>query len=628
VADYYGAYTDGKANNSYYTLDREVEDLTLAQLTKRLQQLFEASTNTDDTYHKWQNVRQRVGGQPARITKIAGELADLKGCLPAGSISDYAQKQRFLDAMDSRLRRNVEPQLRPEDTWKQMVAVAERYDATMYRTGGYKGSNRSQASSSKPHTSKKENTYRKPSTTSTPRNTGKGKAPAKKRTNTKSNKPTKAEMDRRKAEGACFDCGESGHMANECPKKEVKANHVRLSGESPDSSEGQYEPNTDSTDELDGSGSIRTYKTTVGTPKDRPFQALEFTININGKPARVVTDRGTIGGTLVSNKFVTTYNIPNTARTNLVTLKMAVKGSRSTSNFSVEVRIQIGKMKVDKVAMLVTPVSDYDILISMDDLIRLGAVIDCHKNSIYFFKYKVRVTCDGKSSESRSAMTKPQEVPDFLAMFPKVFVQEVPEELPRVRKIMHRICLVDPTKLLKTPRFKAPQALMPKYKAWINKQMNASILHRTSVPGGASMFVEAKCDGRIRPLVDLHFRNDNRQADHTQIPEQNTILNSVARGRFRSKIDLSDAYFQTRVHPDVKYNTIKTPFGGFTSQVMTQGDMNAPGTFVRTIEDLFHDELGKNIWVYIDYIFVFSDTFQEHVKDVTNGCSMLQNAGY
>jgi len=143
------------------------------------------------------------------------------------------------------------------------------------------------------------------------------------------------------------------------------------------------------------------------------------------------------------------------------------------------------------------------------------------------------------------------------------------------------------------------------------------------------MFVEAKSDGRIRPLVDLHFRNDNTQADHTQIPEQNTILNAVARGRFWSKIDLSDTYFQTRVHPDnVKYNTIKTLFGGFTSQVMIPGDMNAPGTFVRTKKDLFHDELGKNIWVYIDDNFAFSDTFEEHVKDFTNACSEVQNAGY
>jgi len=619
VGDYYGAYTDGKANNAYQTLEREVEDLTLAQLTQRLQLLFESSTNTDDTYHKGQNIRQTAGGQPAHITKIAGDLADVKGSLPAGSISDYAQKQPFLDAMNSRLRRNVEPQLRPEDTWDQMVAVAERYDATMYRTSGYKGSDRSQASSSKTCTQKKENTYRKPSTTSTPRRTGKGKARAKKRTYNKSNKPSKAEMDRRKAEGACFCCGESRHMATECPKKEVKTNHVRLSEESPDSSEGEYEPDTDSTEELDCSGSIRTYKTTLGTPKDRPFQALEFTININGKPARPLADRGTIGGTRISNKFVTTHNITYTARENPVTLKMAVKGSRSTSNFSVEVMIQLGKRRVDNVPMLVTPVSDYDILISMDDLIRLGAIIYCQKNSIYFSKYKVRVTCDGNFRESRSAMTKPQEVPDFLAMFPKVFVKEVPEELLPVRKIMHRRSLIDPTKLLKTPTFKAPLALIHKYKAWINRQMNAGILYRTSVRRGASMFVEAKGDGRIRPLVDLRFRNDNTQADHTQIPEQNTILNAVARGRFRIKIDLSDAYFQTRVHPDdVTYNTIKTPFGGFTIQVMMQEDMNAPGTFVRTIEDLFHNELGTNIWVYIDDIFVFSDTFEEHVKDVTN----------
>jgi len=133
-------------------------------------------------------------------------------------------------------------------------------------------------------------------------------------------------MDRRKAEGACFYCGESGHMANECPKKKGMTNYVRLSEENPDSSEGEYEP-TDSTEELDGSSSIRTYKATVGTPKDRPFQALEYSININGKPARALADTGTIGGTLISNKFITTHNIPYTARKNPVTLKMAVKGS-------------------------------------------------------------------------------------------------------------------------------------------------------------------------------------------------------------------------------------------------------------------------------------------------------------
>ena len=90
------------------------------------------------------------------------------------------------------------------------------------------------------------------------------------------------------------------------------------------------------------------------------------------------------------------------------------------------------------------------------------------------------------------------------------------------------------------------------------------------------MFLEAKPDSRIRPEVDLHIRNDNTVAAHSQILNQQNILHVVAQGKYRSKTDLSDAYFQTRVHTeDVKYHTMKIRFCAFTSQVMMQGDMNA-----------------------------------------------------
>ena len=62
-------------------------------------------------------------------------------------------------------------------------------------------------------------------------------------------------------------------------------------------------------------------------------------------------------------------------------------------------------------------------------------------------------------------MTRAKEVPDFPAMFPDVFVKELPEDMPPVRKVLPRITLKDPTKLFKIPTFKAPQALMPKFKA-------------------------------------------------------------------------------------------------------------------------------------------------------------------
>jgi len=83
------------------------------------------------------------------------------------------------------------------------------------------------------------------------------------------------------------------------------------------------------------------------------------------------------------------------------------------------------------------------------------------------------------------------------------------------------------------------------------------------------------------------------------------------------------------VHADnVKYNTMKIPCGAFTSQVMMQGDMNPSGTFMSTIEDLFHDGLGKNICLYIDDIFVSSNTFEAHGKNITNACSRPQNTSH
>ena len=76
VVDYYGAFTEERAHNAYLTLPDEYDEVspTLEQFRTRLKLLFEASTNTNDLYQKWQKVQQTPGGNPARISKIAGEL--------------------------------------------------------------------------------------------------------------------------------------------------------------------------------------------------------------------------------------------------------------------------------------------------------------------------------------------------------------------------------------------------------------------------------------------------------------------------------------------------------------------------------------------------------------------------
>ena len=55
-----------------------------------------------------------------------------------------------------------------------------------------------------------------------------------------------------------------------------------------------------------------------------------------------------------------------------------------------------------------------------------------------------------------------------------------------------------------------------------------------------------------------------------------------------------------------------------------QGDMNTTATFVRVMEDLFHDELGKVIWIYIDDIFICNNSFEEHIEHVPHACRKLK----
>src|SRR5437588_1446061 len=139
------------------------------------------------------------------------------------------------------------------------------------------------------------------------------------------------------------------------------------------------------------------------------------------------------------------------------------------------------------------------------------------------------------------------------------------------------------------------------------------------------MFVQEKKDGRISPLVDLRNRNENTIKDNSPIPNQQVNLASVGRAKYHSKIDLSDAYFQTRVHPkDERFNTIKTRFGAFARRIMLQGDTNVPATFMRVMEDVLSDHLGEFVWVYLDDILIFSNTPEDHIKHVELVCKKLK----
>ena len=187
--------------------------------------------------------------------------------------------------------------------------------------------------------------------------------------------------------------------------------------------------------------------------------------------------------------------------------------------------------------------------------------------------------------------------------------------LPPLRAVNHEIPLINPNLVIRHRPAKCPEPLREELRAKIDRYLKAGWWERTNLPSSAPLLVVFKKDGAIRTVIDARQRNDNTLADFTPMPDQETIRSDLARGRFRSKIDLSDAYENMRVSPEHESRTVfATIFGNLKSRVMQMGDKNGPATFQWLMNMAFTKEMGVFVHCYQDDIFVFSDTLEEHLE--------------
>ena len=75
-----------------------------------------------------------------------------------------------------------------------------------------------------------------------------------------------------------------------------------------------------------------------------------------------------------------------------------------------------------------------------------------------------------------------------------------------------------------------------------------------------------KKNGTLRTVFDLQQQNKNMWKDITPFPDQDAIHHNIAQAKLRSKLDMTEAYEQTRIRPeDVGKTTFSTIFGTFQS---------------------------------------------------------------
>ena len=90
--------------------------------------------------------------------------------------------------------------------------------------------------------------------------------------------------------------------------------------------------------------------------------------------------------------------------------------------------------------------------------------------------------------------------------------------------------------------------------------------------------------------------------------------------------DLRSGYYQIKIKDsDIPRTTFNTRYGHYEFTVMSFGLTNAPATFNRLMQDIFHPYLDKFILIFFYDILVYSKSEEEHEDHVRKTLELLRH---
>jgi len=152
---------------------------------------------------------------------------------------------------------------------------------------------------------------------------------------------------------------------------------------------------------------------------------------------------------------------------------------------------------------------------------------------------------------------------------------------------------------------------------------------RRAKSGRASpiMFVKKK-DGKLRLCADYRALNEVTKKDRHPLPLISEALDRRGGAKYFTKLDIKDAYDNIRIREGDEWNTtFSTKLGTYEYLVMPFGLCNAPAAFQRWINEVLMEHIDMGCIVYLDDVLIYSNTLQQHRKDVSNILEAIRKSG-
>ena len=128
-----------------------------------------------------------------------------------------------------------------------------------------------------------------------------------------------------------------------------------------------------------------------------------------------------------------------------------------------------------------------------------------------------------------------------------------------------KIKLIDPSKPIKTRNYPCPRKYKEAWHTLIQQHLKNGIIRHSSSPFASPAFIIPKADPAVLPrwVNDYRQLNENTVTDSHPLPRIDDILNDCAKGKIWSKLDMTNSFFQTRMHPEhIPYTAVSVRRSG------------------------------------------------------------------
>ena len=197
--------------------------------------------------------------------------------------------------------------------------------------------------------------------------------------------------------------------------------------------------------------------------------------------------------------------------------------------------------------------------------------------------------------------------------------------------VEHEIELTPGAKPVQQMPFRMSPVMRDNLEKEVQKQVDLGILEPIYSGSWASpCFLLTKSSGGFRLICDYRKLNEVTVPEYLAIPRIDDVLDAVGQiqPNYITALDLMMAFHQIPISEKSKELTaFLTPFGKFAYKRLSMGLKNSARSCQMVVDLVLQGLQFKNCICYIDDIVVFSQTFDQHLKDLGEVLSRISAAG-